>query len=65
MTYDMNLSFRPDAEDSLLSGTRVSLNIRNLTDKDPPIVLSGTNAVDTNAHNVFGRIWSIELAKSF
>ena len=43
----------------------VSVNVQNLTDKAPPIVLSGTNAVDTNNHNVWGRIWTFEISHKF
>jgi iron complex outermembrane receptor protein len=63
---DAGLSYTvPDEGWSALQGLRVGINIQNLTDKDPPIVLSGTNAVDLNNHTVWGRVWQYELTKSF
>ena len=48
-----------------LDGVRIALSVQNVTDKDPPIVLSGTNAVDLGNHNPFGRIWQFEVTKRF
>jgi hypothetical protein len=31
------------------------VNVQNFTDEQPPIVLSGTTAVDLGNHNPFGR----------
>ena len=64
-TYDFGLSYRPTVEGGLLSDVRLSLNVQNFTDKDPPIVLVGNNAVDLANANVFGRIWSFEISKKF
>jgi iron complex outermembrane receptor protein len=64
-TFDLNLSFEPEAEQGALHGTRLALNVRNLTDKDAPVVLNGTQAVDLNYHDVLGRIWTIEISKAF
>jgi iron complex outermembrane receptor protein len=54
---------------SLLGGLRLSLNIQNITDKDPPTVLtqSGNNygAYDPSNANIFGRIFSVQLTKAF
>lgn len=65
MTYDFGLSYRTPEEGSMLSGLRLSLNVQNITDKDPPIVLSGNNAYDVANANVFGRVWSFEVSKKF
>lgn len=47
-------------------GLRASLNVRNLTDRDPPVVLSANgNAFDPQGANVFGRIVSFQLSKTF
>ena len=43
----------------------VELWAQNLFDEEPPIVLSGANAVDLGNHNPFGRIFSFELSKRF
>lgn len=65
-TFDAGLSFTaPDTVPEALQGLRLSVNVQNLADKDPPIVLSGTNAVDLNNHNVFGRVWQFEISKKF
>ena len=65
-TFDAGLAYTvPDTAWEALRGVRVAVNVQNLTDKDPPIVLSGTNAVDLNNHNVFGRVWQFEFTKSF
>ena len=65
-TLDAGLAYTvPEGAGLIANGLRFAVNIRNLTDKDPPIVLSGTNAVDLNVHNPFGRTWSIELSKKF
>ena len=68
-TFDLNLSFAPDVDGGLFNGTRFTASFRNITDKDPPVVLNGTGtastAVDLNNHNVFGRIVSLEISKKF
>ena len=64
-TFDANLGYQFGEDSKWLNGTRVALGIQNLTDKAPPIVLSGTNAVDTNNHNIWGRIWTVEVSHKF
>jgi iron complex outermembrane receptor protein len=65
-TVDGSFSYTiPENADGALAGTRFGLNVQNLTDKAPPIVLSGTNAVDGRYHNVFGRIVSFEISRKF
>jgi len=64
-TFDGNLGYEFGENHRWLSGTRLALGVQNLTDKAPPIVLSGTNAVDTNNHNVWGRIWTFEISHKF
>ncbi|RYG10618.1 MAG: TonB-dependent receptor, partial [Caulobacteraceae bacterium] len=48
-----------------LDGVRVSMNVQNISDEQPPIVLSGTTAVDLGNHNPFGRVWTFEVTKRF
>ncbi len=43
----------------------MAVGVQNLTGKQPPIVLSGVNAIDTNNHNIWGRIWTFEVTKKF
>ncbi len=69
-TFDAGLAYSvPTSAPSVLQGLRVAVNVQNITDKDPPIVLTtvgnAANAVDLNVHNIFGRIWSFELTKKF
>lgn len=69
-TLDAGVSYIvPDTAPEALQGLRLSVNVQNVTDEDPPIVLStsGTQAiaVDLNNHNVFGRIWTFEVSKKF
>jgi iron complex outermembrane recepter protein len=68
-TLDLNLGYRSSSEEGLLSGVRANLTIQNLTDRDPPVVLSsngGTQgyAFDNQNHNPFGRIFRFQLTKS-
>ncbi|MBO9707342.1 MAG: TonB-dependent receptor [Caulobacter sp.] len=69
-TFDAGFAYNvPGSAPTALQGMRFAINIQNLTDKDPPIVLTqvGTaaNAIDLNVHNVFGRVWSVEVTKKF
>ncbi|MBC2667617.1 TonB-dependent receptor plug domain-containing protein [Novosphingobium piscinae] len=64
-TLDANLAYDFDDDSPILGGTRIALTVQNLGNKAPPIVLSGTNAIDTNNHNVWGRIWTFEVTKRF
>lgn len=64
-TFDANLAYEFDEDSRILGGLRLALTVQNLTGKAPPIVLSGTNAIDTNNHNIWGRIWTFEVTKRF
>ena len=64
-TFDAGLAYRAPMESGPLAGVRVAVNVQNFTDKDPPIVLSGSNAIDLANANVFGRVWSFEVSKRF
>lgn len=66
-TFDASISYSIGQNEtpSMLAGTRISLGARNLTDKDPPIVLNGTLAVDMGVHDPYGRNVQLELSKSF
>jgi len=65
VTFDAQVSYEPESETSLLSGMRFAVGLQNVTDKEPPIVLFGTNAVDLANANPFGRIWTFEISKRF
>ncbi|HWT52439.1 MAG TPA: TonB-dependent receptor [Caulobacter sp.] len=66
-TFDVGLTYRvPDTMGPVwLKGVRVSLNLQNATDKDPPVVLTAGSAFDGNVHNVLGRSWSLQVSKAF
>lgn len=65
-TLDAGLAYEFDGGlAGALDGVRASMSIQNLTDEEPPIVLSGSTAVDLGNHNPFGRIWTFELSKRF
>ena len=63
-TFDAGLAYMAQAS-GWLKDVRVSLNVQNLTDKDPPVVLTTGAAFDGNVHNVLGRVWSLQVTKSF
>lgn len=65
-TFDAGLYWTaPETASAALQGVRVGVTVQNFTDKDPPIVLSGTNAVDLNNANIWGRVWTFEVNKKF
>ena len=65
-TFDVGLAYVVPADGpGWLKGVRTSLNIQNVTDKDPPVVLTTGSAFDGNVHNVLGRVWSLQITKSF
>ncbi|MDH4124715.1 MAG: TonB-dependent receptor [Gammaproteobacteria bacterium] len=64
-TYDLVVGYTAPANRGFWSGVRVTLSAQNLTDEDPPIVLNGTAAFDSDVHNPFGRMWRMELGKRF
>lgn len=65
-TFDANVSwFAPEDAMPWVRGLRVSVSVQNLTDEDPNVVLTGNNAFDGQQANPYGRIWSLEVTKSF
>lgn len=64
-TLDGGIAYRFEDGPAALEGVRIAMNIQNITDEEPPIVLSGTTAVDLGNHNPFGRVWSFEITKRF
>lgn len=66
-TFDAGLTYSvPEDRASAWSrGLRVSLNIQNLADKDPPVVLTTGSAFDGSVHNVLGRQWTLQVNKAF
>lgn len=66
-TFDLSVAFKFDElAPNWGSGLTMALNIRNLTDKDPPIVLSANgNAFDPQGANPFGTIATLQITKTF
>jgi iron complex outermembrane receptor protein len=66
-TLDLNLAYtwHEDAPNAALRGLRVGVSFQNLADAQPPIVLSGTTAIDVANANPFGRIMTFEVTKRF
>jgi iron complex outermembrane recepter protein len=65
VTFDLNLSYAPQTDAGALAGTRFTLSMRNLTDRNPPIVITNNTAFDQNQHSALGRIITIEVSKEF
>ena len=68
VTLDASIGFQvpKDAPMKLLRGVRASLSIQNLTDRDPPLVLTSTfQGFDPSNANVFGRMATLQLTKAF
>lgn len=64
-TFDLNLSYSPRLTSSFLKETRLSASIQNLTDKDPPLMVT-SNSVFSGAYaNPFGRTATVELSMRF
>ena len=64
--FDAGLSYEfENSNIEALRDLRLAVTIQNLFDRDPPIVLSGTSAVDVGNHNPYGRIWTVEFTKRF
>lgn len=64
-TFDLNASVEVPKSLGWIGGTRLSLSLLNVTDKDPPIVLTQSGSFDPLNANPFGRIVQLELRKSF
>lgn len=66
-TYDMGLGYMvPKDTGGFAQGMRVSLNIQNVLNQAPQVVLtSGGSAFDAANSNVLGRVFSLQLTKAF
>ena len=68
-TVDLALAYTLPKGAGWLSGVRCALNVQNLFDRDPPLVLSTNNnaafAFDPQNANVLGRVTSLQLTKAF
>ncbi|WP_294298395.1 TonB-dependent receptor [uncultured Sphingomonas sp.] len=74
-TFDLTVAVDFDKLDSAAwaKGLNLALNIRNITDKDPPVVLSSNGnanagtlyAIDTQNANPYGAVATLQITKSF
>lgn len=68
-TVDLGLTYAIPKESGILGGVRLSANIQNIADRDPPVVLTqaGNNygAYDPSNANIFGRIVTFQVTKAF
>jgi len=55
----------PERLGNIVGGLRLNLNVRNVTDKDPPVVLYGNMGFDARVHSIYGRTWRIQVTKAF
>ncbi len=64
-TLDAGLAYEFEGDTGTFGGVRLNFSVQNVTDEAPPIVLSGTTAVDLGNHNPFGRVYTFEVTKRF
>ncbi|WP_164549801.1 TonB-dependent receptor domain-containing protein [Altericroceibacterium xinjiangense] len=68
-TFDLSVGVNlPEDSWRALGGTRVSLNVTNLFDNDPPVVLTSgieDSSIDLYAHNALGRFVQLQVTKAF
>lgn len=65
-TFDLAVQFNFDGMAAWSEGLRIGRTLRNLTNKQPPIVLSANgNAMDTQNANPFGTVGTLQISKRF
>lgn len=65
-TFDLVASYRTNADAPYWRrNVRLSMNVNNLTGKEPPYAPNGSNVYDPNNSNISGRIWSFKVEKEF
>jgi iron complex outermembrane receptor protein len=68
-TVDFGMSYSVARGAGLFAGVRMAINVQNLFDRDPPVVLSTNNnaafAFDPQNANVLGRVISLQASKAF
>ncbi|MCR5872496.1 TonB-dependent receptor [Sphingomonas sp. J344] len=63
-TFDASISYKfPD--EGTLSGLRLTLSAQNVFDRDPPDVINGTSAWDSQNASPIGRFIAFDIRKSF
>jgi iron complex outermembrane receptor protein len=68
-TFDASVFYQLPKDASWLSAVRIALNVQNVFNRNPPVVLSTNNnaafAFDPQSANVLGRVVSAQLSKAF
>ena len=68
VTYDLTLAFNFEQATpaAWAKGLNLALNIRNISNEDPPVVLSANgNAFDPQGANPFGTVANLQITKRF
>lgn len=63
--FDATASYAFERDSGLAKNLRISANVMNLFDKDPPIVMNGTFSWDSQAASPLGRFVSVEISKAW
>jgi iron complex outermembrane receptor protein len=65
-TYDLGIGYMVLKDSaSFAKGVRVALNIQNLLNQAPQVVLTNNAAFDAANSSVLGRVFSLQLTKAF
>lgn len=64
-TFDLNIGYNHLFANAFFKGFRASINIQNLTDKDPPLVITNNAAFNASYSNPFGRTFTAQISMSF
>jgi iron complex outermembrane receptor protein len=65
-TYDLGIGYMvPKDSAGFAKGVRVALNIQNLLNQSPQVVLTNNAAFDAANSSIFGRVFSLQLTKAF
>jgi iron complex outermembrane receptor protein len=64
-TVDLSLRYSPESDNAWLSGVTFSLDVNNLLDKEPPVVINGNLAFDPQVASVVQRQILFGIRKSW
>jgi iron complex outermembrane receptor protein len=64
-TFDLNIGYSGQIPNAFLKTFRASVNVQNITDKDPPRVITATGAFNASYSNPFGRTVTAQLSVNF
>jgi iron complex outermembrane recepter protein len=64
-TFDLNLRYAPPAEQGILKDVALTLDVKNVFDRDPHYVQNGTLAFDPQVADIVGRFFLFGIQKKF